>query len=199
MNSQFRDCATNLSQLPEQDMRKRFEILYNELFAAVFCFARRMVTDQHVSEDITTESFLKLWQRLDDFTDVGAIRSFLHITTKNACLNYLRDTRRRNTEKEKIAYLLKQSDESFPVNENLNADIWRHIFNAIENLPPRLQEVFELAYIQDFSNDEIAANLGINNQSVRNHKARALKQVRLTMLDRKHYSPYLYLLAVFVL
>lgn len=198
MNSQFRDSDNNLSQL-KQDIRKKFEMLYNEQFAAVFCFARRMVTEHQAAEDITTETFLKLWQRLNDFTHVSSISSFLFTTTKNACLNYLRDSRRHTTENEKIAYLLKQNYESLPVNEKLNADIWQHIFHAIENLSPQLKEVFELAYIKGYSNDEIAAHLGINNQSVRNGKVRALKQIRLTMLDKKHYSPYFCWLALFIL
>lgn len=196
MDSRLPDSDNKISGLLKPNIRKEFEILYNEQFTNVFCFARRMVLNQHVAEDITTETFLKLWKKINEFKHINAISSFLYTTTKNACLNYLRDSRRHSTENEKIIYLLKQNHESLPVNEKLNADIWHHIFKAIENLSPQLKEVFDMAYIKGFSNEEIAVHLGINNQSVRNGKARALKQIRLTMLDKKRSSQYLYLLAI---
>jgi RNA polymerase sigma-70 factor (ECF subfamily) len=87
-----------------------------------------------------------------------------------------------------MAYLLEQNDESSLAKEKLNADIWQHIYNAIENLSPQLKKVFKMAYVEELSNEEIAVNLNINNQSVRNDKARALKQVRLTLLEKKLYS-----------
>jgi RNA polymerase sigma-70 factor (ECF subfamily) len=196
MHNRFPDSNNHLSQLLKQDIRKGFEILYNQQFAAVFYFARGFVSDQQAAEDITTETFLKLWQRLNDFTNISAIRSFLYTTTKNACLNYLRDSRHRNAENDKMAYLLEKSDESFLAKEKLNADIWQHIYSAIENLSPQLKKVFKMAYIKGLSNDEIATHLGINNQSVRNDKARALKQVRLTLLDRKLFSHFFFWLTL---
>ncbi len=196
MNSQFPHSDDNLSQLLKQDVRKGFEVLYNQQFTAVFYFARRFVVEQQAAEDITSEAFLKLWLRLNDFTNVSAMRSFLYTVTKNACLNYLRNSRRHTAENEKIAYLLEQNDESSLATEKLNADIWQHIYNAIENLSPQLKNVFKMAYVEGLSNEEIAVNLGINNQSVRNDKARALKQIRLTVLEKKLYSHFFFCLAI---
>lgn len=192
MKSQFPDSDEGLSQLLKQDVRKGFEVLYNHQFTTVFYFARRFVEEQQCAEDITTEAFLKLWQRINDFNNVSAIRSFLYTTTKNACLNYLRDVRRHTVENERIAYLLERNDESIHAVEMLNAGIWQHIYTAVENLSPQLKKVFKMAYLEGLSNDEVAETLGINNQSVRNDKARALKQIRLTMLDKKLYSNFFF-------
>lgn len=185
MYNRFPDSDDHLSQLLKQDIRKGFEILYNQQFAVIYYFARGFVSDQQAAEDITSEAFLKLWLRLNDFANISAMRSFLYTVAKNACLNYLRDSRRHTAENEKMAYMLEQNDESSLEKENLNADIWQHIYNAIENLSPQLKNVFKMAYVEGLSNEKIARILGINNQSVRNDKARALKQVRLTLMDKK--------------
>lgn len=196
MNSKFPHSDENLSQLLKQDVRKGFEVLYNQQFTAVFYFARRMVPEQQVAEDITTETFLKLWQKLNDFNNVGAIRSFLYTTAKNACLNYLRDSRRHSAENQKLAYLLEQNDESFLATDQVNTEIWQHIYNTIENLSPQLKKVFKMAYLDGLSNQEIAETIGINNQSVRNDKVRALKLVRLTLLEKNLLSNYFFCLAL---
>ncbi len=195
MNSQFPDRDENLSQLLKQDVRKGFEALYNQQFTAVFYFSRRFVAEQQVAEDITSETFLKLWQRMNDFNNVNAMRSFLYTTTKNACLNYLRDSRRHFAENEKIAYLLEQNDESILESEQIYSGIWQHIYNAIENLSPQLKKVFKMAYINGLSNEEIAEATGIKNQSVRNDKVRALKQVRLTLLEKNLFSNFFFCVA----
>lgn len=196
MNSQFRDSDENLLQLLKQNVSKGFEVLYNQQFTTVFYFARRIVAEQQAAEDITTEAFLKLWQRMNDFTNVSAIRSFIYTTTKNACLNYLRDSRRHTNEIEKMAYLLEQNDESLLAMEQINADIWQHIYTAVENLSPQLKKVLKMAYIDGLSNEEIAETLGINNQSVRNDKTRALKEVRLTLLEKNLYSSFFFWLTI---
>lgn len=59
----------------------------------LFYFPHRSIVEQQAAEDITMEVFLKLWQRINDLINVNAFHSFLYTTTKNASLNYLRDSR----------------------------------------------------------------------------------------------------------
>src|SRR5205807_1596320 len=78
----------------------------------------------------------------------------------------------------------------------LKAEIYQHIYEEIEKLTPHLKKVFQMAYIEGMSNEEIAQQLGINNQSVRNDKSRALKQIRLAMMDKDIFGLLLLWLAL---
>jgi len=165
--------------------KSAFEALYRDQYIAVFYTAKRFVPDIQAAEDLATETFLKLWERLGDFNSMAAIRSFLFVTVKNACLNHLRAEERMNTRHLRLIQLLEQEDDQSLANQQLMADIYAHVYAEVEKLSPRLKEVFILSYIDGLSNEEIAARLHINNQSVRNDKARALKQLRLTLTSRE--------------
>lgn len=176
--------------------KKAFEWLYDQQYITVFMFARRFVTDQQAAEDITTEVFLKLWDRLTDFDSLPAIQSFLHVSTRNACLNYIRNRSRQSVQQQRWEYLLQQDEEEVLAQQQLQADIYRHVYDEIEKLSPQLKIVFRLAYIEGLSNEEIADRLGINNQSVRNDKSRALKQIRMAMMDKNIYGVFILWLAL---
>jgi RNA polymerase sigma-70 factor (family 1) len=173
-----------------------FARLYNQEFTSVFYFARRFVADSQAAEDITTDTFVKLCERLNDFESIEAIHSFLMVTVKNACLNHLRSVRRENLRYEELRYLLEEDDSDIQLNTQLTAHIFQHIYEEIEKLSPQLKKVFTMSFIEGLSNEEIARQLGINNQSVRNDKSRALRQIRLALSDKHTYSLFLLWLAL---
>jgi RNA polymerase sigma-70 factor (ECF subfamily) len=164
--------------------KKAFESLYNDSYIRVLYFAKRFVTDQQVAEDITTDVFLKLWDRIEEFSSIAAIKSFLQTSTRNACLNHLRNVARRSAKHKELEEILIQENQEKIAIQELTGEIYEHIYQEIDKLPPRLKKVFKLAYIDGLSNDDIAIELGINYQSVRNDKSAALKAIRKTMIDK---------------
>jgi len=171
--------------------RTAFEQFYNQQYFSVFYFACRFLPDSQAAEDVTTDSFLKLWQRLNDFESMGAMHAFLQITVKNACLNLLRSRQRESARYLELYNLLEQNDPQAFDQQQLTAQLYQHIYEEIEKLSPQLKKVFMLAYIEGLSNEEIALQLDIHNQSVRNDKARALKQLRLALAGNEAYLLFL--------
>lgn len=165
-----------------------FEKIYRQEYIVVFYTARRFIADIQAAEDLTTETFLKLWERLGAFNSLPAIRSFLFVTIKNACLNHLRAEKRSTERQQQLSYLLEQEGEEDIANQQLMAIIYQYLEDEIEKLSPQLKRVFKMAYIDGMSNEDIATVLGINNQSVRNDKARALKQLRLAFAGKDIYT-----------
>ncbi len=56
---------------------------------------------------------------------------------------------------------------------------------AIGSLPPKSREVFIMSYLDDMSNKEISAKLGISLSTVENHIYKALKLLRSSLSDEK--------------
>lgn len=164
--------------------KEGFETIYNQHFISVFYFARRFVTDTPVAEDITMEVFMKLWEKLKSFESLQAIKSFLYVAAKNACLNHLRNEQRKISNQKQLSYLLSAETDGSVSEQNITARVYQHIYDEIENLPEQLKKVFKMAYFDGLSNEDIAQKLAINNQSVRNHKSRALRSLRMVLIDR---------------
>jgi RNA polymerase sigma-70 factor (ECF subfamily) len=170
-----------------------FEFVYKRHFVFIFHIAKRFVTDSQLAEDITTEVFLKLWERFDNFTNLQSIQSFLYTSAKNACINQYRSDKRAKDRLQEIVYLSATDKDDPPRPEEVSGQVYQYIFDEIEKLPAQLKKVFKMAYVDGKSNEAIALELGINNQSVRNHKARALKAIRIALLDKDLFA-YLFFL-----
>lgn len=189
-------CDEELFRQISHDRRKGFESLYKQEFVSIFYFVKRFVAEQQAAEDITTETFLKLWERIEDFINMTGVRAFLYRVAKNSSLNYLRDHHCHIAHHEQLLYLIEKEDEDALAEQQLTSDIYRFIYEEIEKLPPQLKTVFTMAYMEGCVNEEIAQRLGINNQSVRNNKARALRLLRTSLLGKKEYGLFLIWLAV---
>jgi RNA polymerase sigma-70 factor (family 1) len=164
--------------------KKAFEAIYNNHYVFTYQFAKRFVSNAQDAEDITTEVFLKLWGRHEDFDRYEKIVAFLYISTRNACLNHLRNEKRQLTGQKELLYLLEDETGQYLEQQQITARIYQYILSEIDKLPRQLKKVFTLAYIEGRSNEEIAETLKINNQSVRNHKARALKLLRIALMEQ---------------
>ena len=56
--------------------QKAYEELYNHHYLSVFRFARKFVDNRAAAEDITTDVFMKLWNKRAGFKDHSGVRSF---------------------------------------------------------------------------------------------------------------------------
>ena len=66
----------------------------------------------------------------------------------------------------------------------------------MENLPGRCGEIFKLIFIHGRSTEAIAAQMGINPQTVRTQKARAIQLIKTQLLKKNRISSLLLLMAL---
>lgn len=175
-----------------QGQQAAFTTVYDRYWPTIFYFVRKFIPDTSQAEDITAETFIKLWQRRQDFDNEKSIASFLHVTARNASIDCLRAEKRHIHNREELLYLLQQ-DQYDNLQDDVKTEVLRLILEEIEKLPSKTKRVFILSYMDGKTNEEIAALLGIRNQSVRNHKARAVKLLRLAIIRKN----WLFVLSTF--
>jgi RNA polymerase sigma-70 factor (family 1) len=157
--------------------------LLQQFYAPLCIFASRMVTDRQAAEDIAGESFIKLWNKREDFETLQNIKAFLYISTRNACLNYLKQAKRESLSKKQLAYLNEERSE-FVLNDIVRAEVLQEIMREIEKLPEQCGKVLKLGYLQGMKNQEIADLLHISVHTVKNQKARAIQLLKIRLRDR---------------
>lgn len=178
------DDNSDWQELLSSGEKHAFNVVYTKLFAEVYHYAKKIVRNTHVAEDITTESFVKLWEIFSRISGVNAARAFLFTATRNACLNAIRSEIRASNRERIFSDQLEDMED----NADITGKVFQFIFNEVEKLPPQEKNVFKLSYLEGKTNEEIAALLDINNQSVRNYKARALKTLRNVCKESNVYS-----------
>ncbi|RYE48364.1 MAG: sigma-70 family RNA polymerase sigma factor, partial [Sphingobacteriales bacterium] len=68
--------------------------------------------------------------------------------------------------------------------EIIDTEIVDILAREIESLPEKCREVFKLIYLGGKSTEQIAAELSLNVQTVRNHKTRAVELLRAQFLKK---------------
>jgi len=60
------------------------------------------------------------------------------------------------------------------INEIIRAEIVREIEEAVSQLPPQCRKIITMSYMEGMTNREIAQEMGLSLQTVKNQKNRAL-------------------------
>ncbi|GLU54698.1 DNA-directed RNA polymerase sigma-70 factor [Dyadobacter frigoris] len=161
--------------------QETFEAIYRSYFAPLCVFAESYV-GRFASEDIVENQFLKLWNKRQQFQDHGHLRAYFYRATKNACLDLLKTSKREEERQFNSAALPDDSEDSC-LQEMIRIEVIAEIYRAINDLPSQCHKVITLGYIDGFSNDEIALQLGLSQQTVKNHKGRGLQLLREKLSD----------------
>ena len=151
--------------------------------------AKGYVTDGQAAEDITSESFMKVWDKRKDFADMEKLYHFLSVSTRNSCLNFIRGQKRKL--QREINYSLEnEPSEADKVRDEIIALVYRHICEEVEKMPRQLKEIFRLAYVEGLSNEEIADRMQISPSTMSNHKNRLHNLLRDKFSGQDFFSAF---------
>ena len=176
---------TEVIPLFKEGNESAFLFLYERFQASLFQRAMLILDNQAEAEDVTAESFVKLWNARNSFESVAAVGGWLKVTTRNAALDILKH---RKIVADTKMTLMNTEDavENEWTHEDLFAEGLQEIYKQIELLPEKSRKVFKLRYLEGLRNEEIASLLAIHNQSVRDHLSRSLKTLRAAVLKKEN-------------
>lgn len=148
------------------------------LFYQPLClFLVKMGLDRFVAEEIVHDTFLKLWNKNRDFSEINGLRSFLYVSCKNAALNLLDKAKRLRVKEE--GYQYSQEWVDLPVTQQIiYAETIQEVHRAIEKLPDQCQKVIRLLFVEGYTPQEVADELGITSSTVYNQKMRGVQLLR---------------------
>lgn len=161
-----------------------FATFFHIYYRTLCFFATQIVRNRPEAEDIVKDTFVKLWRKHRDFDTAQNVKAFLYITTRNACLNYLRHRQVREAFEREYSYLDGNSGNHMVLNQLIRTELVHQIYVKIEELPDKRKEVFKLAYLDGLKNDEIADYLNISIHTVKEHKGKALQMLRAQFADK---------------
>lgn len=151
-----------------------FKEIFNRYYLPVKSYAFHFVEDDETIEDFVQDAFLKVWEKREDFYYVAAIKSFLYMSVKNACLDYLRHQKvQRRNEPELVMWLTEEGKEEFLLEEEVHA----MVYDAIKDLSEQSRRVVIMT-MEGASNLEIAKELHVSVNTVKTIKLRAYRVLR---------------------
>ena len=117
---------------------------------------------------------MKLWEKLEQGAEVHNSRAYLYMTVRNRCLDQLRknDIPTESLKPHDTYGIIDEDDAQ--ERSQTEARIW----TAIDSLPVKCREVFIMSKRDGLKYEEIAEELGLSVNTVRNQISHALKVLK---------------------
>ena len=162
---------------PERALKYMYDSFYSYICGVVY----RMVNDASTAEDIAQEVFFEVWKKKDKIELTTGLKPYLRRAAVNRTLNYIR-ARKMKFEQESDASEISNHEHSTV--EVMAADeLQTRINRCIESLPEKCRVVFAMSRFEHMSYQEIAEALDISKKTVENQIAKALKALRMNVLQ----------------
>ena len=202
MQNMVKSRADELFDLVKIGDNKAFELLFAIFFARLNDFARHVVKDDMISQDIVQEAFVKLWE-LRDKIETIYLEAFLFRSVRNRCIDYIKHIKVVNNRIQEITVDSKYEELyriDFIGNEPyvlIECELEDEIKRTVEKFPDQCRKVFIMSRIDCLKNKEIAEELQINIKNVERHLSRALMDFRKKFRDELPVSLLILLLKGF--
>ncbi len=171
--------AELIERLKKRDGNAMAE-LYDRFGRLAYSVIVGIVRDGAAAEDLTQETFLRVWNRIQAFdSQRGALGAWLMAVARNRAIDYVRSVGHRFSlncfeleEREHPALFVDMEGDL------LSADNARRIRGAVSRLNDNQRKVIELAYFEGLSQTEMAERLGQPLGTVKTWARTALKVLR---------------------
>ena len=160
-----------------------FSALVKKYQRSVHALAWRKIGDFHIAEEITQDTFLKVYQRLSTLKAPQSFASWLYVITANHCKAWLRKKRAQTQSLESISHtqLEKTAYSGYIIEENkrMAVETQRAV---VKKLLAKLQEsdrtIITLYYLGGMTYDQISKFLGVSEATIRNRLYRARRRLK---------------------
>lgn len=156
---------------------RAFEELYNRYHDLLYGYIYNKLRNREEAQDIVHDVLVKIWDKREQLANVKSLKSYLFTAVRNRAFDLF--TKKKISDK----YLLSLEDALEKYNPSADylvreKELEHYIRIQIDQLAPKMKEVFKLSRYDYMSNGEIADLMGISKNTVETQIKRALKVLR---------------------
>jgi RNA polymerase sigma-70 factor (ECF subfamily) len=165
-------CAT---QQRDEPGIQGFQALYEDNLVRVYRFVFKSLRNREEAEDLTSQIFLKALRYLDPECNAQSARSWLFKIAHTTIADYWRIHYRALTSSLDVRLEVGWEGPIEEVVLGTNELATERVFNLLEALPERYQEVLRCRFLLNLSIRETAATMGVSEANVKILQFRAIK------------------------
>lgn len=181
--------------LLDLDKNSAFEELFDEFWQPLYRRAYSKVQAEDLAKDLVQEVFIAFWDNLDTLKRDLNLAAYLHGILRNKILKVF----------EKDAVRLRYALQICPA--ELSSDFCAHelllekelksiIDTEVNRMPSRMKEIYAMKKDSNFSIKQIAEELGLSEQTIKNQLQNAYNRLRSKL---KEYNPDLIGLSIILI
>jgi RNA polymerase sigma-70 factor (ECF subfamily) len=162
-----------LAQIVEDD-QEAFARLLRLFWNKVYTQALAYLKSSHIAQELTQDVFLKVWTNRSKLAEVNNFSGYLFVMTRNEIISQLR---KKESEAIEPGDVLEEG-EWIPDRQMEYKQSYATILKGIELLPPARQNVFKMSRLEGKTYDEIAMEMNISRNGVKDHVVKSLLFLR---------------------
>lgn len=153
-----------------------FDTVFRSHYAHLVRMAESVVRERALAEEVAQEVMLELWRRRETLRLEQTFRAYLLRSTRNRALNHVRH--QRVVAREAAIAAIDSPSAPSVEDEMLGAELEQAVRAAINGLPEKCREVFQLSRDHGLKYAEIAVTLEISVKTVEKRMGQALAELR---------------------
>ena len=164
--------------------RNAQKLLYDTYSSKMYGLCYRYVKDSMEAEDVLVTSFMKVFQKIDQFKNQGSFEGWIRRIVVNEALTCLRRKRTMylETELEQVDY-----DPNYQtLSDHLEEE---DLLQLVKELPTGYRIVFNMYAIDGYSHKEIAESLGISENTSKSQLSRARTYLQKVLKEQEWMVP----------
>jgi RNA polymerase sigma factor (sigma-70 family) len=163
-----------------QGQEKARRRLYELYAGRMLGLCRRYVGDRDTAEDIMIQGFMRVFERIAQYSGEGSFEGWMKRIMINEALGYLRKAKTMYLEVD-IEKAEQEPDFGF-LESHLEA---AELLAMIDRMPTGYKTVFSLYAIEGYNHREIGALLGISENTSKSQLSRARMYLQHQLLERE--------------
>jgi RNA polymerase sigma-70 factor (family 1) len=173
-----------------------FREIFNKFGPVLHRFALNIIKNEAIAREIVQEVFLKVWLKRESLPVIEKPASWLYRVASNLSLTHLR----RQHIEEKVLNSIQEKElfHENPILNDLSAKHLQGVINqAVYELPPQRQRIFRMSKESGLSRKEIARELDLSENTVRNQLAISLRSIQsFIQRDSDNFISILFILII---
>lgn len=166
-----------LLQLLKAGDADAYQQLYNKYHAALYAYILRFVKIPEIAEDVLQDVFIKIWEIRKNINPTLSFQAYLYRISRNSVFKMIKKIAADKELQIGLASYMKGGAKE--ADAQLQCQEYEQILQtAVNQLPPQRQNIFKLCRHEGKKYDEVAAELNISRNTVKEHMVLAVRFIK---------------------
>ncbi|MFD2871915.1 RNA polymerase sigma factor [Mucilaginibacter ximonensis] len=157
-----------------------FAAIYDRYKGLLYVHALKLLKDEDEAQDVIQEVYAALWKNAPHYNEAIPLKAYLYRAVKNKIFDIFSHEKIRSEYVIQFDEIIQKgtwiTDEQVRERELIAA-----IEAGLEQMPPKMREIFELSRFSGMSHKEIAEELNLSDKTVKTQVHNALTILRLKL------------------
>jgi RNA polymerase sigma-70 factor (family 1) len=180
----------------EQTYENTFKTIFDKYKNKIYGYVLTISHSPYTAEEITQELFMKLWVCREALSSIENIEGYIFTMARHKTFNHLRAANHQQQVMQQMKEAMRTATNNTE-EEAAVSDLETILQEALARLSPQRRLVYQLSRQQGMNHEQIALQLKLSKNTVKNHMVDALHFIKNYLQKRDIITSFLFVLIFF--